>query len=255
MFFTAQVCENQVSLTFIILLLSFILIPMNLIFIALAPVFIIAFYIYFRDKYEKEPLGVLLRSLLTGVVITIPVIFLENYLSTFSNSESTIADAGFKAFVIAGFTEELFKYLAFFFIVWRSRHFNEKFDGIVYAVFISLGFAAVENIFYVLEYGYKIGLVRAVTAVPAHALFGIAMGYRFGLAKFYPEERMRHMFLAFMTPFLLHGFYDFFLMADRIIFLLLFIPFIITLWIQGFKRMRDLSDSSRFRPTNDDSDE
>ena len=209
---------------------------MNLIFIALAPVFIIAFYIYFRDKYEKEPLGVLLRSLLTGVVITIPVIFLENYLSTFSNSESTIADAGFKAFVIAGFTEELFKYLAFFFIVWRSRHFNEKFDGIVYAVFISLGFAAVENIFYVLEHGYKIGLVRAVTAVPAHALFGIAMGYRFGLAKFYPEERMRHM-------------------ADRIIFLLLFIPLIITLWIQGFKRMRDLSDSSRFRPTNDDSDE
>lgn len=221
---------------------------MNLIFLALAPVFIIAFYIYFRDKYEKEPLGVLFRSLLIGVVITIPVIFIESLLGKFNGSMSSIASAGYRAFIIAGFTEELFKYFAFFIFIWRSKHFNEKFDGIVYAVFISLGFAAVENIFYVLEHGYKIGLVRAVTAVPAHALFGITMGYRFGLAKFYPAERMKQLFLALLIPFLLHGFYDFFLMAEKVIFLLLFVPFIIYLWIHGFRRMKNLSDRSIFKP-------
>lgn len=221
---------------------------MKLIFIALAPVFIIAFYIYFRDKYEKEPLGLLARSLLIGIVITLPVILVENLLEHFNNSMAGLAQAAYRAFITAGFTEEFFKYLAFLLIIWRSRHFNEKFDGIVYAVFISLGFAAVENIFYVLEHGYTIGLVRAVTAVPAHALFGVVMGYRFGLAKFYPEEKGTQLFLAFFLPFVLHGSYDFFLMAERPVFLILFIPFILYLWNHGFRRMKNFSDRSIFKP-------
>lgn len=226
---------------------------LNLIFIALAPVFIIALYIYFRDKYDKEPIGVLLKSLLIGVIITIPIIFIERFFATLIENFQGIIFAAFRAFLVAGFTEELFKYLAFFLIIWRSRHFNEKFDGIVYAVFISLGFAAVENIFYVTGYGFKIGLVRAVTAVPAHALFGIVMGYHFGLAKFYPSEKRKQLILAFLIPLLLHGFYDFFLMAGKSLLLIIFIPFIITLWIQGFRRMKDLSDQSIFKPKDQES--
>jgi RsiW-degrading membrane proteinase PrsW (M82 family) len=222
--------------------------PVNLIILALAPICIIAFYIYFRDKYDKEPIGLLLRSLLLGIVITLPIILVESYFERFNYSLHGIAYASYRAFITAGLTEELFKYLAFLLFIWRSRHFNEKFDGIVYAVFISLGFAAVENILYVLEHGYKIGLVRAVTAVPAHALFGIVMGYRFGLARFYPEERGKQLFLAFFLPFLLHGFYDFFLMAEKPLFLVLFVPYIIYLWSHGFRRMKDLSDRSIFKP-------
>lgn len=225
---------------------------MKLFFLALAPVFIIAFYVYFRDKYEKEPWGLLIRSLLIGVVITLPIILVENFFERFTHTLQGLVYAGYRAFITAGFTEEIFKYLAFLLIIWRSRHFNEKFDGIVYAVFISLGFAAVENIFYVLEHGYKIGLVRAVTAVPAHALFGIIMGYRFGLARFYPEERRKQLFLAFFLPFLLHGFYDFFLMAERPVFLILFVPFIVYLWTHGFRRMKDLSDRSIFKPIDEE---
>ncbi len=225
---------------------------MKLIFLALAPVFIIAFYIYFRDKYEKEPFSLLFRSLLIGIGITLPIILVENFFEHFNYSLHGLAYAGYRAFITAGLTEELFKYLAFLLIIWRSRHFNEKFDGIVYAVFISLGFAGVENIFYVLEHGYKIGLVRAVTAVPAHALFGIVMGYRFGLARFYPEERRKQLFLAFLLPFLLHGFYDFFLMAEKPVFLVFFVPFIIYLWTYGFRRMKNLSDRSIFKPVEEE---
>ena len=225
---------------------------MKLIFLALAPVLIIAFYIYFRDKYEKEPLGLLLRSLLIGIVITVPVILVETFFDRFPESLHGILYAAYRAFITAGFTEEFFKYTGFLLIIWRSRHFNEKFDGIVYAVFISLGFAAVENIFYVLEHGYKIGLVRAITAVPAHALFGIVMGYRFGLARFYPDERKKQLFLAFFLPFILHGFYDFFLMAEKPLFLVLFIPFIVYLWSHGFRRMKSLSDRSIFKPVEEE---
>ncbi|UCG26900.1 MAG: PrsW family intramembrane metalloprotease [Bacteroidales bacterium] len=221
---------------------------MNLIFLALAPVFIIAFYIYFRDKYEREPAGTLIKALITGAFVTLPVIFIEGLLIPFSDSLGNLASAAYNAFLVAGFTEEAFKYLAFFLLIWRNRTFNEKFDGIVYAVFISLGFAAVENVFYVLEYGYTIGLVRALTAVPAHALFGIVMGYHFGLAKFYPREKGIQLLLALLSPVLLHGFYDFCLMAEKTIFLLLFVPFIMFLWIHGFRRMKNLSDRSIFKP-------
>ena len=109
---------------------------------------------------------------------------IEGLIAEPSGAGEGLASAGYTAFVVAGFTEELMKYLAFYFFFWQERNFNEKFDGIIYAVYISLGFAAVENILYVFSGGMGVGFVRAFTAVPAHALFGISMGYYFGLARF-----------------------------------------------------------------------
>ena len=76
------------------------------------------------------------------------------------------------------------KFLAFYVFFWKERNFNEKFDGIVYAVYIALGFAGIENIVYAFTGGVGVGLVRALTAVAAHALFGVVMGFYFGLAGF-----------------------------------------------------------------------
>jgi RsiW-degrading membrane proteinase PrsW (M82 family) len=177
----------------------------NLIIVSLAPVFIIALYIYIRDKYEKEPFRLLLRALLTGALIVLPVILIEKYLITFSDQLEGFSKAAYQAFIVASFTEEGFKFLGFVLIFWWNVNFNEKFDGIVYAVFISLGFAAVENIFYVFQGGIQIGLVRALTAIPAHALFGTVMGYYFGLARFYPQLKYRYLILAFSIPFLWHA--------------------------------------------------
>ncbi len=220
---------------------------MSLIIIALAPVLVIATYIYIRDKYEREPIRLLLISLIVGCIITIPVVFVEGLLAARGQGLVGLASAAWSGFVVAAFTEELFKLLALYLLIWRNRHFNEKFDGIVYATFISLGFAGVENILYVTDGGMSVGITRAFTAVPAHALFGIVMGYQFGLAKFYPNERSWRLLLALVIPILLHGIYDFILMSGHPSLLFVFIPFLIFLWFFGFRRIRQLSERSIYR--------
>ena len=109
---------------------------MNLLILALAPVFIIGGYIYFRDKYEKEPIRLLLLALLLGALTVIPILFIESFLQGFTQIFSGLAAAAWQAFVVAAFSEELFKYIALYLLIWKSVEFNEKFDGIVYAVFI-----------------------------------------------------------------------------------------------------------------------
>lgn len=216
---------------------------MNLILLALAPIFIILIYIYVRDKYEREPISLLLKSLFLGVVITIPISFTESFLSTFNLATSQFGFAFYNAFVVASFTEELFKFGVLYLLIWGSREFDEHFDGIVYAVFISLGFAAAENVMYVMEYGTQTGYLRAATAVPAHAIFGITMGYYFSLAKFETESTLFNLTKAISVPILLHGIYDFILMAEHPLFLLGFLPFLIYLWVTGFRKMKTLSSN------------
>ena len=127
----------------------------NLLFISLAPIFIIAFYIYSRDIYEKEPLSYLLKALSIGAIIVLPVVFIEKQLSAPADKLEGISNAAWIAFIVAGLTEEGMKYLAFLLFFWKSSNFNERFDGIVYAVYISLGFAGIENILYVFSGGYS----------------------------------------------------------------------------------------------------
>jgi protease PrsW len=215
---------------------------------AIAPVFIIAFYIYFRDKYEKEPLLMLAKALAVGMITVIPILFVERFLMSVMPDMGKIGSAAYQAFVVAGGTEEVFKYLALYLLIWKSPHFNEQFDGIVYAVFVSLGFATVENIMYVTDGGIHTALVRAITAVPAHAIFGITMGYYFGIARRYPELRKVYIRRALWVPIVLHGIYDFILMVEIAWLLMLFIPYVIFLYITGGKKLKILSEASIFKP-------
>ncbi|MDX8341335.1 PrsW family glutamic-type intramembrane protease [Draconibacterium sp. IB214405] len=217
---------------------------MNLLVLALAPVVIIAAYIYFRDKYEKEPLRLLLFALLAGGLTVIPILFLERFLDRFSMSFPWLLSAAWRAFAVAAFSEELFKYLALYILIWKSREFNEKFDGIVYATYVSLGFAAVENVLYVMDGGLSTGFMRAITAVPAHAIFGITMGFYFGLAKFYEKQRQSLKQKALLFPILLHGIYDFILFTEIGWLTIVFVGFVVYLYISGLKRMRELSKQS-----------
>ena len=224
----------------------------SLLFISLAPILIIAFYIYSRDKYEKEPLSILLRALLAGVLIVLPVVLIEKLLTMPAEGMEGLPAAAYTAFIVAALTEEGLKFLAFYLFFWNNRNFNEKFDGIVYAVYISLGFAGIENVLYVFTGGYGVGLVRALTAVPAHALFGIVMGYYFSMARFIPDHRTIYLILAFSLPFVFHGLYDFLLMGNSPVLLTIFIPLFIYFWITGFKKMSIASDASSFRRSSDD---
>jgi len=215
---------------------------------SLAPVFIILFYIYFRDKYDKEPIGLLVKAVVAGVLIVLPVIFVERLLMGLMPPMEKIGSATYHAFAVAATTEEVFKFLALYLLVWKSPSFNEKFDGIVYAVFVSLGFAAVENIMYVTDGGMQTALMRSLTAVPAHALFGVTMGYYMGIARMYDELRKSYLWKAILIPILLHGIYDFILMVEIGWLLTFFVPYVIVLYVLGMKKLKVLSNASIFKP-------
>lgn len=224
---------------------------MDLLILALAPVVIVAAYIYYRDKYDKEPIRLLIKALVAGAVIVVPVIFAEQFLSLFLPLFPGILNAAYHGFVVAGFTEELFKFLALYLLFWRGNVFNEKFDGIVYATFISLGFASVENVMYVFKFGYYTGLTRALTAVPAHAVFGVTMGYYAGKARFYIKGKKELLQKALLIPIVLHGIYDFILMTGYNWLLIFFFGFVVFLYISAFRRIKTLSDQSIYKTNFD----
>ncbi|PKP18170.1 MAG: PrsW family intramembrane metalloprotease [Bacteroidetes bacterium HGW-Bacteroidetes-21] len=225
---------------------------MILLLISLAPVITILLYVYFRDKYEKEPIGQLLKGFFSGLLVFVICVFVELLISALYSSGNVYVKAFYDGFIVAGFTEELFKFLAVMLLFWHNRNFNEKFDGIVYSVFVSLGFAATENIFYVFEGGLSVGILRAFTAVPAHALFGIIMGFYIGLARFDEKRSGLLLWSGFFYAWIFHGLYDFLLMTGNAWFVLLEIPFMIFLIRKALIRMRRLSAESVFIKTDND---
>ena len=148
---------------------------MNLLLFAVVPVFIIILYIYIKDKHEKEPKKLLLVSFILGAIVSIVIttilyVFFDMFLPI--PERYSIWQQFIRAFFIVGLIEEFSKYIIVRYYAQTKRQYNEPFDGIVYAVMVSMGFAATENIFYVLEGGFQVALIRAFTAVPAHATFG-----------------------------------------------------------------------------------
>ncbi|MCR4829374.1 MAG: PrsW family intramembrane metalloprotease [Bacteroidales bacterium] len=225
--------------------------------ISVLPVVVLAWVVYRRDRVEKEPIGMLVKAFFFGGLSIIPAIILEFILEIpgmlFSNMP--IISGLYDGFVVAAFSEELCKMAFLFLAVWKSRHFNEYFDGIVYAAFVSLGFACFENIEYVFFQDSFIdslstGFMRALLSVPGHFLFGVVMGYYFSLAKFQPWQRTRNLLLAFLVPIFLHGTFDALLMISNgfsetfpiltALIYNLFLGFDIFLWIIGVRRLKHL---------------
>ena len=152
-----------------------------LIVAAVIPALVLLIYVYRRDRIEKEPGSLLLSLVLWGIVSTFLAVISESIgavlLAYFlPGGENNRAYAFWMFFVTVGLSEEGFKYLILKWRTWRSPYFNCRFDGVVYAVFVSLGFALWENIGYVTTYGLGAAMMRAVTAVPGHACFGVFMG-------------------------------------------------------------------------------
>ncbi len=219
---------------------------------AIAPILICLFYVYVRDKYEKEPLRLLLIGVIFGIVITAPIIKVEDVITSIKPiffTTNTVTDALYTAFITAALTEEALKFIVLYNLTWRNKNFNERFDGIVYSVFISLGFASVENVMYVFSDnlgGLQTALSRGLFSIPGHALFGVCMGYYFALAKFENHNRWQLFYKAFLMPFFLHGVYDFILMSNMPYMMIAFSAFVIYLWISGFHKMKTLIDKSPF---------
>jgi RsiW-degrading membrane proteinase PrsW (M82 family) len=189
---------------------------MTLVALALAPVLAIIWFIYLKDKYEPEPIKHILISFLLGCLSVIPAIILESNLGAiYPENTSDVMVTAIWAFIIVAGSEELSKFIMLRWYAFRQKEFDEPFDGIVYGVMVSLGFAAVENLFYVYEGGVSVALLRMVTAVPAHASFGVIMGYYFGLAWQNPDVAWKYKLRGLLSAIILHGTYDFFLMQSN----------------------------------------
>jgi len=218
--------------------------------LAVAPVLICLFYMYIRDKYEKEPWRLLATGVMIGFIITFPIMQGQGFVARFMPITGQFGEAVFTSFAIAALVEEGFKFIALYFLVWHSKNLNERVDGIVYAVFISLGFAGVENVLYVFNPqlgGMSTALMRAIISVPAHGLFGIIMGYHFAIAKFEPQNKVRHIFLAFFMPWLVHGIYNTILLSGYTYYFVIFVPFLLMLWYGGLKKIKMHLEKSPFK--------
>src|SRR4051812_33135309 len=155
---------------------------MLLLALAIAPGLAICIFVFYRDAYDKEPALNLFLAFVYGMLTIIPAAILE--LATRRLTDNSIVGIIFSSFVLVALIEEFFKFLALRYYGFNRRSFDEPFDGIVYGVMVSMGFATVENIFYVTQYGMSTAVMRIFTAVPAHASFGVIMGYYVGKAKF-----------------------------------------------------------------------
>lgn len=176
---------------------------------AIVPSLLLVWYFHWRDLYP-EPGRVIWTTFGLGVA-TIPVVLLVAVpLSWLLESVASAYLAGFLgAFLTAAIPEELFKLLVVRGYCARHRDFNEPMDGVVYGAVASLGFATLENVLYVTGAGFTVAVMRAFTAVPAHAFMGAIMGYYVGRAKFHPNERTRANVMAYLVPTILHGLYDY----------------------------------------------
>ena len=224
-----------------------------LVLAAIAPGLLISGYVFWMDRHERERPLPLLICFALGALITAPGLAFQTWVDKLGYSEAgSIWWTFFFALVVVGFTEELLKFAAFMGYPYRGDFFNEPIDGIVYCVMVGMGFATVENVIYALDYGIEIALFRGITAVPAHAVFGVVMGYYAGSAKFIPARRNQLLAVGFTLAVVIHGLYDFFILQDAYEWLM--IGATLVLYVSIFFAIRMIKLHQRSSPfiTNDE---
>jgi RsiW-degrading membrane proteinase PrsW (M82 family) len=187
---------------------------MLLLALAIAPGLAIILYIYRKDSYDKEPKRHLLVCFFLGMLSILPAFILEKaggFIFGDMGRSSSIFFYAFFAFVVVACSEEGCKFAMIKWYAYPKKDFDEPFDGIMYSIMVAMGFATVENIGYVQQHGYGTAILRMFLSVPAHAAFGIIMGYYIGLAKFNKEKAIGYLIKGLLLAILFHGAFDFFL--------------------------------------------
>lgn len=227
--------------------------------LAVAPTMLICLYIFKMDKYEAEPRIHLFVCFLLGAVCTLPALNMEILGKRFINADphNLLRTFMFATFVI-GLSEEILKFFALLFYAFPRRQFNEPMDGIVYSTMIGMGFSALENIFYVQNNpneAFTIAIARAFTAVPAHGLFALAMGYYVGKAKFAitPNEKLLLSLKGLTAAIILHGMYDFLLIQSlyQVLMMLATLSVVIGWYCSGYL-IKEHQNASPFRDDHHD---
>ncbi|MBQ7547472.1 MAG: PrsW family intramembrane metalloprotease [Clostridia bacterium] len=232
------------------------ILTMNPILIAAAviPAVFLLIRVYKADRLDREPKGLLISLVILGILSTISAIILERIgtaiLSSFL-TEGTFLYNLLEYFIVVAISEEGSKYFLLKLRTWKHPAFNCQFDGVVYAVFVSLGFALWENIGYVAMLGFSTALIRAVTAVPGHACFGVFMGVFYGAAKRAelagkPNDSKTLRRLALLFPAFIHGAYDFITTLPGLLSAFVFLPFIICVFAFAYRIVKTHSMQDTF---------
>lgn len=231
-----------------------------LIFLAVIPVIIICTYIYRKDK-NKEPGSLLVKLFLLGIASCFLVLLLSEIVFKIfpfmsKGTESmTFFEVMAYSFIGVALIEEFCKWLMVYKGAYSDRAYDEVYDGIVYAVYVSLGFAFFENLLYVVGNGsIVVGISRGLLAVPGHACDAVFMGYYLSLAKVYSyqgnkELEKKNLILSIIVPTILHGIYDFCLFSQVDILLLVFFVFVVAIYVISIKKISQLSEQSKSKPT------
>lgn len=217
------------------------------------PALVILIYVYVKDRTEREPGRLLLKLFFLGFLAAVFAIIAE-LIGDVLLKKMTFASEDLEIFIrymfVVALSEEFFKYILMRKATWKNPNFNCSYDGVVYAVFTSLGFAVLENLFYIINGGFSTALIRAVTAIPGHASFGVFMGVFYSFAK-RQKSKGNHTassifeILAVALPVLVHGIYDYSTTLGNI---WLFIGFIIVLFVVSFILIRRMSVNDRILP-------
>ncbi|WAH39082.1 PrsW family glutamic-type intramembrane protease [Alicyclobacillus dauci] len=221
-----------------------------MVYVALAviPGLLLLVFIYTRDHLHPEPKRQVFRLFILGAAIVFPAGLLERMMmNTQGFAEGGIEGRLITAFFVAGMIEEFLKAAIFDRAVLGTRLIRGPVDCVVYAAAIGLGFATVENILYVTSTGLVTAVVRSVTAVPAHFMFAIIMGYQFSKVQF----NGRNKAYAYILPALTHGTYDTFALSASVgadLVLALFLLFLVELSVRILNRVRKTDRGARSVP-------
>lgn len=216
---------------------------------ALLPALVLLRYVYKKDKIEKEPKGLIAKLFIFGGLTIISACIIEiageAILAQFFEEDSTAFLIVSNFLIVAG-AEEGGKYFILKTKTWNSPAFDYSYDAVVYSVAVSLGFAAFENVLYVLSGGLSVALLRALLSIPGHAVFAVYMGYYYGLAKKASvngrvSSEEANLSMAFISAAFLHGFYDFCLTVNNSMFILVFFVFFIAAVVLAVKKVNKLS--------------
>lgn len=223
---------------------------LDLLVLAIAPVATIILWIYLKDKYDKEPIHILGKFFILGILISILAIYAEEILIKTSIFTGKIY-IFYMSFIVAGVVEEGLKALALIPNLLKEKNFNERLDGIIYSVFLSLGFATVENIIYILledpTSAFEVGAIRSIISVPAHMMFGVIMGYYISKYRFTSSKvkKRKYLILSVILPILLHGLFDFILMIQYRWSIIVFVAYIVYLWKSSLDKLDEYTNNSR----------
>lgn len=221
---------------------------------AIIPAIALMLYVYNQDSIQKQPIGLLMNLAGGGVVAALLAMVLEWIGEKVLNAHVSTSDPWyviFLAFIVVGMAEEGMKFFILKKRTWNSPYFNYRFDGIVYAVAVSLGFAAFENIGYVFGYGITVAPARALLAIPGHMSFAVFMGYFYGRAR-KMEDMGKHtksiacQVAGYLSAVFFHGFYDCCSMIGTPHSTVVFIVFVIIMYIIAFNLIHHEAETDQY---------